>query len=329
MSLNKVIFFLLLLFLGLPQIAIGQGDKLVYTQSIVKHEYLNPAYNSFRDYTSFSMFARDQWRGVTGSPQYIAVSAHTPVKIAGFGVGMILLGEKIGLRSKFQGSLTASQNVRIGKNSFLALGLGFGMQNIAYNTDDAVTQDDASYINYDDLDYRALNSTLGLFYFSKYVFAGLSTELVFNKEENDDEVLLPGVSVVVGGTMNLTEQIVFRPDLEVKYYPDKEVVWENGEMNISYFDPMFDLSFNFLIKDMFWLGVERRFTQSQIFSIDLLLAKQLQIGYSYELGIGDGVNNFDSQSIRLCYNIMPKNARKNFSTKSRYRIGKSSNSPYK
>ena len=328
MNLSKTTGFLLLLLLVFPKMAMGQ-DKLLYTQSIVKHEYLNPAYNSFRDYTSLSMFARNQWAGVTGNPKMIAANVHAPIKVAGFGAGLVLLGEDIGLRTKFQATVSVSQNVRITKGRYLALGLGAGVQTSDYDMTKANFQPGSGLYDADNLDYTAFNSVLGLCYFGKYIFSGISTELIFNKEKYEDEKLIPGVSFVIGGTARFTENILFRPDLEIKYYPQTETIYKDGNVDMSDFDPLYDLSLNFLFYDKIWLGVERRFTQSQIFSIDLVLKKQLQVGYSYEMGIGDGINNYDSHSIRLTYNFMPKNARRSFTSKSRNNIGNSFNFPYK
>ena len=109
-------------------------EETMHTQGVMKQEFLNPAYNSFKDYTSISLMSRQQWySSVDGSPKIYAGNVYVPVSLSGLGVGITVLKETIGLRNKTSISGSLSHNIRLGVSNYLAFGYGIGIQNLAYD----------------------------------------------------------------------------------------------------------------------------------------------------------------------------------------------------
>ena len=308
---------LLIHLLGISLMAHSQ-DVVMHTQGLTKQEFLNPAYNSFKDYVSVTVAARHQWQAkVAGRPETYAADVYVPRHLSRLGLGLVVLNEKIGLRDKTSVQGTLAHNVRLGETSFLAFGYGLGVESTAYDQDRIITDDSNFVPGLYDLNSMLMNVSLGLFYYSPHFFAGASSYGLVNKKRISDEWYLPGFDFNFGTIHQLNRNIVFRPDLVIKYYPVSEVEYRTQSLTQDKFtEPVFDLSANFLFGNKVWLGTSRRFKQAQIFSFDIILADRLKLGYTYELGIGKGLNQFDSQGVRLAWNLLFDNARNGFTAAS-------------
>ena len=295
------------------QYAVSQ-DEMMHTQSVMKQEYLNPAYNSFKDFTSISLFSRQQWSNtVVGSPETYAASFYTPMRLSGLGIGLITISEKIGLRNKVSASGSLTTNVRLASTSYLAFGFGLGFESTTYDRERMILQYPGLDIGDFDLNYTKTSITLGFFYYATHVFCGLSSNTLIDRQRISGDWFLPGFDFSLGSMHQLNKNVMFRPELAIKYYHVRDVVYDDGIRNISFFDPIYELSANFLLDNRLWLGTSRRFNQAHTFSVDVIIHEKLKLGYTYELGIGSGLNQFNSQGIRLSWNFTSSDrARRNF-----------------
>lgn len=329
---NKyLILRFLILFALLFECNFGFGqDEQVYTQSILKQEFLNPAYNSFKDYSSVSLLSREQWNNaVVGSPKTNAASLYCPLKLSGLGIGFVAISEEIGLRDKLSFSGTLSHNVKITSKSYLAFGYGVGFEKTSYDLQRMITQNEDIEIRDLDLDYTRMSFTLGLFYYSTHFFSGISSNALAASKKSNSGWLLPGFDFTLGSMHEINKKILFRPDLAIKYYNVKDIVYTDGVKEVSYYSSVFDLSLNFLLDNRLWIGTGRRFNQAQTFSVDLIIHKELKLGYTYELGFGKGLNQFDSQGIRLVWNFIPNPAKESFRSGKKYSAGNIGTNLYK
>lgn len=277
-------------------------DKAMHTQGVMKQEFLNPAYNSFKDYVSLSLFSREQWGNkVIGSPSTYAANLYVPLKKSNLGVGLIAIAEKIGLREKTTFVASLSHNVRITQNSYLAFGYGLGIESTSYDKERLIAQDPTINVGAIDLNYSRTNLSIGLFYYSPRYFVGLGSNTLVDKQRVSGEWFLPGFDFTVGSMHRLHKNILFRPDLVIKYYHIRDIEYNNEFKTVSYFNPIYDLNANFLLDDKVWLGIGHRFQQAQTFSVDVIISKKFKLGYTYELGIGSGLNQFSSQGIRVTW----------------------------
>ncbi|MFV0291055.1 MAG: PorP/SprF family type IX secretion system membrane protein [Mangrovibacterium sp.] len=310
-SLLRIVLFLLM-FAGA-----AQAQEAIHSQSVMKQEYLNPAYNSFKDYVSISFFTRNQWAGVGSSPKIYAANCYLPLQVSRMGIGLTVMQEDIGLRSISMLNASATNNIQLGSSSFLSFGYGLGLNYTAYDQDEIVALDEA-YLN-SDIKWTSIEPTLklGMFYTNPHFFAGVSSNSVFGSVTNDSWYL-PGIDVICGSMHRLGRNVFFRPDLIMKYYKSMQVIVNDLVPKESYAPPVFDLSLSFLVVGRLWLSTSHRFDMAQTFSTDFLVFDNLQVGYSFELGIGEGLNQFNSNSISLSYKIGKKSALGGFQKEHRY-----------
>lgn len=297
-------------------------EEMIHSSGIMKLEFLNPAYNSFRNYSSVSLVSRQQWKNVVvGSPKLYAASIYAPLKPSSLGIGLVSVAEEIGLRNKFLVLGTLSHNVQTGNKSFLAFGYGLGVEHTTYDRDRIILNGDPGIFTNMDLSYHRTNISLGLFFHSSKYYIGLSTINLIDSNEDAENWLLSGFDFAIGGMYVLSKAIMFRPELEIKHYSATNIKYTDAVREVTSFNSILDLSLSFLIKNRLWLETSRRFKDAHSFSFDLVVNEKFKLGYTYEVGIGDGFNQFDSQGIRLSWNFIPvRKTKTSFSRKERYSV---------
>lgn len=278
------------------------------SQSIVNQEFYNPAYNSFKSHASISLFNRWQWTKVANSPRTYALNAYSPLLKSSLGIGTTLITESIGLRDITTMYASLSHNIKVGERSFLALGYSVGFESICYDKDEMITN-----VGVDISDIGGLNSfspalNMGLMYLSSNFFAGISTNMVLRNTEVSSTVM-PGFDFTTGMVFDLKNRILFKPALVVKYYKERRIGDDALFKEDKFARPLIDLSANFKIGDLFWLGTSHRFNQAQTFLFEMTILKKLKMGITYELGFGEGLNQYDSQSLRLAWDFSKKKHR--------------------
>lgn len=303
---------ILLLFLTQLSVHIVAQDVLMHTQSIMKQEFLNPAYSSFKDYTSVNLMSRHQWYNkVPGAPNTYAANVYVPINLSGLGIGVTAISESIGLRQKVNLAGSISHNIRVSTRNYLAFGYSLGFQNISYDMDRMRTYPDIT-ISGLELNYTNINLGIGLFYYTPIYFIGISSNTLMNGSRYQGNTFLTGFDFTAGFMYRISDQLLLRPDFILKYYPVDEKIYANGEVFNSKTDPILDVSINFLLDEKLWLGTSHRFGQAQTFSADVIIKESFKIGYTFELGIGKGMNQFNSHGIRLTWNIIPRYALQRF-----------------
>ena len=317
---NRIkICFVILFFVQLGLQGFGQ-DEIMHTQGVMKQEFLNPAYNSFKDYTSINLMTRQQWYNqMDGTPKIYAANVYIPVSLSGLGVGLTVIKESIGLRDKISFSGSLSHNVRLGTSNYLAFGYGLGIQNISYDMNRLKAYPDFSTSGLD-LNSTNLNTQLGIFYYGPMYFAGLSSNILFSKNNYSSGSLLPGFDFSAGFVCKISDEVIFRPDMILKYYQVDVYNSESSEIKKSTTDPILDLGVNFLLADKLWVGTSHRFGEAQTFSVDVFVRDAFKVGYTFELGLGKGSNQFNSHGIRLVWDIKTQRAFQGFDRAGRHNM---------
>lgn len=295
-------------------------DVLMQTQNVMKQEFINPAFNSFKGYTSVNLMNRYQWYNqVSGAPVTYAANVYIPVSLSGLGVSFMAINQSIGLRQKTSFCGSFSHNLRITHMDYLALGYSVGLQNISFDTKRLQSYPDLDLGGLE-LSSTDLSVSFGMFYYNPAFFVGLSSNVLITGPKYEFGWLIPGFDFTAGYMHPLSSSVFFRPDLVLKYYPLKQVVYENGEVSEAMVDPVLDVGVNFLMFERLWLGTSHRFGQAQTFSVDVIIREAFKFGYIYELGMGMGLNQFNSQGIRLVWDLIPKRSLKGFARSGRHNI---------
>ena len=283
-------------------------DVSMHTQGILQQEFLNPAYNSFKEYTSFSAYNRMQWDSKFDySPESYVANLFVPINQTRLGINAGVIVEDVGLRNTTEFKLSLCNNIRVSSNGYLAFGYSVGFLQNSFDRDKIISypDEDLSFLlNQTDLNTFYPTVSLGMLYLSRKWFAGISSMTTSLKKDMDNSQYLPGFDFSCGAMFRLSPWLKMRPGFIMKYYNEKVTKSENGIVNNNYRVPaLYDFSTNFLIADRVWIGTSHRLNQAQTFSLDLLVGKNLKLGYTFEYGIGDGLNQFNSNGLRLSYLI--------------------------
>jgi type IX secretion system PorP/SprF family membrane protein len=282
----------------------------MHTQGIMQPEFLNPAYNSFKDYVSLGIYNRAQWGNqFKYSPETYVANLYLPISKARLGTNIGVIVEDIGLRTTTEFKLSLSHNVRLSEHGFLSFGysVGFLQNSLDRKKIIAYSDEDLSYwLSKNDLQSIHPTISLGILYLSQRWYAGISSMTTSVKKNMDDSQYLPGFDFTGGAKLRLSSFLHFLPGVVIKYYNEKAIRSENGVLVKNKIPVVYDFAANFLVANKFLVGTSHRINQVQSFSLDMIIARNLKMGYTFELGIGKGLNQFDSHGLRLSYSFRNK-----------------------
>ncbi len=288
-------------------------DVSMHTQGILQQEFLNPAYNSFKEYTSFSAYNRMQWDSKFAySPETYVANLFVPINQTRLGINAGVIVEDIGLRNTTEFKLSLCNNIQVSQNGYLALGYSAGFLQNNFDREKIISyqDEDLSFL----LEQTDLNTfyptvSLGMLYLSPRWFAGISSMTTNLKKNMQSSDYLPGFDFACGAMFDLSTWLKLRPGIIMKYYNQKVTKSENGIVTRNYRVPaIYDFAANFLIADRVWFGTSHRLNQAQTFSVDLLVGNNLKLGYTFEYGMGDGLNQFNTNGLRLSYQLRGQKA---------------------
>jgi type IX secretion system PorP/SprF family membrane protein len=272
----------------------AQEKTLLYSHYSFNGLAVNPAYAGSREMLSVSVSHRNQWMGFEGAPTYNIVGVHTPFKNTKMGLGLLVMNESIGLRKYTGFYLNYAHRLTVGRGK-LALGLKGGISTGKYDmielgNDDYVFGEKSS-------SYLLPNFGVGMYYYTKKFYAGISVPLILGYETNETgEVtayhdfnkyayyLTPGV------TFDMADNWQLQPTGLVEYDKAGGVIAEGG--------------LNLLYKDALRVGASYRSKQAIVMLLDFKLTYQLRIGIAYDYGLNElNAYNRNSFEIALEYNF--------------------------
>lgn len=306
MNLLKVVALTLVLVFFVIEESMSQFETS--SPSIPKQEYFNPAFNAYKSYGSLNVMYRQQWvNGVNRAPSLLGVNLYVPAGKRGLGVGGTLISEEIGLRNVNTLLFSGSQGVRLSPDSYLALGVGVGLKVDSYQIDRI-----RSYTGIDlsQIERRQVNPVIsfGMLALLRDVFMGVSTNLRVN-DQDFDFTYITGFDFCLGRVFAINPDFVLRSIVVGKYYKETRYNSINGEITDEFIPPVVDWSTSCLFYNKLWIGTGVCFGQAAHLFVNSRLSSRLSLGYKYEVGIGSGLNRFNSQGIYLSYNFVKKRRR--------------------
>lgn len=284
-------------------------DVPVHTQGLLLQEFLNPAYNSFKENVSISLYNRAQWGNkFRYSPETYVSNIYLPIKKTRLGVNVKVIVEDIGLRKTTEFNAGFCHNVNISEKVHLALGYSVGFLQNSFNRNEIICypDEDLSFLlARTDLNSLYPTTSVGLYLYSDIWHLGLSSMTASFGKHKDDSQYFPGFDFALGAKFKLHPSIEFRPEFIMKYYNENSYSSDNGVIiKKANLPVVYDLAANFILCDKVWLGTSHRFGQAQTFIFDLKVLYNMKMGYIFELGIGEGLNQFNSHGLRLVYEIV-------------------------
>jgi type IX secretion system PorP/SprF family membrane protein len=284
---------LILIFVLFTSLAGFAQQDVLFSQYMFNKLLVNPGYAGSREVFSADAVYRNQWTGFEGAPKTIALSMHTPLRYDHIAVGGYIYSDKIGPQVNQGALLSYAYRVNLPKGK-----LSFGLQaGVKYNDInwDMIDLEDA------DLSFQGNpkskvtpDANFGIYYYTNRMFAGVSSTQLLQNEygmvtvdgEKTYSKLLRHFYGMAGVAVPISDQVVFRPSVLVKYV--KDAPWQ------------MDLNASFLLNDLFWLGMSYRTDGDLVFLTEFNISRKYRLGYSYDVNVKDRIHyNSGSHEIRL------------------------------
>lgn len=270
----------------------AQQDAL-FSQYMFNKLLVNPAYAGSREVYSADLISRYQWVGFSGAPKTLSLAMHSPLRNEHMALGCYIYSDNIG--ATLDQGVQAAYAYRIilpkGKLSF---GISAGIK--YYDIDfSKVYVEDPDYFFYGQPEKKVIpDANFGIYYYTNHLYAGISSKqllqnefaLVNTSEGTSYSRLTRHFYGMAGLAIPVSDNVIFRPSTLVKFV--KNAPWQ------------IDLNASFLINDILWIGGTYRTDNTLVGMAEILVGKNLRIGYSYDYNMNPLRNyNSGSHEIRL------------------------------
>lgn len=253
----------------------AQQDPM-YTQYVFNTQTINPAYAGTWESLGFMALTRQQWVGWEGTPQTYTFSIQSPLKNEKVALGLNVISDKLGHEKRFGVFGDYSYMVRVSEQSNLRMGIKGGLTSYSNNL-----QEYTLYPGVNDplfqgeIDNKLMpNFGVGAFLYGQKYYLGFSVPKIL---QNDFESNYNNYSVqaemrhyfLTGGLVfDLGENLKFKPTFLTK------ATW-NAPVQ-------FDLTANFLLKEILWLGATYRTNDAVGVIAQWIFKNKLRIGYAFD-----------------------------------------------
>jgi type IX secretion system PorP/SprF family membrane protein len=254
--------------------ACAQQNPL-FTQYMFNGLVINPAYSGSHESMTTTFALRSQWTGLNGAPQTQVASAHSPLKLSRSAAGVVFVHDEVSVVNQYMAYGTYAYRIPLSKNAKLAVGGQAGITYYQANLSELniLTSNGQPDPNFYQNESRLLpNLGIGMYYYSKKSYLGLSLPTLINNRWNNQDAYTQARKkrhyfLSAGHVFPLGAGLKFKPNVLLK--------WEEG-------GPFqYDLNANFLIHEAVWIGVSYRMEDSVDGLLELNINKQLSLGYSY------------------------------------------------
>lgn len=267
---------------------------------------INPAYAGTRDAMSIVGSVRNQWVSFPGAPKTAYVSMHAPVKKYRLGYGVVVMNDRIGAKNTSAGYGVLSYILPLSPKWKLSFGTRVGAANYQFNLNKTEYKDanDNSFFLLNSYQKTILDIDAGFYLYTRSFYAGLSITHL-----NRAKVIDGSFSTSSG-----TQSIFYSQFPHSFFIIGKSFfINDNFTFNINFLGQSVqsirkgDLSFNAFIKNRLWLGVFVRGGYGGGWLTQVIVTKQLRIGYSYDAGRGIKRALGGTHEIMIGWDIKAKN----------------------
>jgi len=284
------------IFLLISFSAFAQQDPL-FSQYMFNKLALNPAYAGSREILTVDMLDRYQWVGIDGAPRTFTVGAHMATRSNKVGLGVYAYRDALGPTVNQGLMATYAYRLLLGKGT-LAFGLQAGFKYFNFDWQQINVEDPDFAFNPQDIQRFTPDANFGVYYQTRYMFAGLSSKQLFQNEYGlakiDDKTtytkLLRHFYGMAGLAVPLNDKLIFRPSLLAKFVKNAPL--------------QFDVNANLLFGDIFWIGASYRTEKAIVFLTEFRISEKFRVGYSYDIYLNElQPQNKGSHEIRLGIDI--------------------------
>lgn len=274
--LYRIHLLIALFLLGIATSLKAQQDAM-YSQYMFNKFTINPAFAGVKESASGLLLYRTQWVGFKGSPESGTFSFHTPFEDKDFALGLNATRESIGPTTNTSAFFSYAYHLKLGPGK-LSLGLRGGAYRSSFNANELNYREPDPYSNAGTVSSLIPSFDFGAYYYTNRFYAGVSAthlsqrtlEYPLPKGAGHMELQRHYMGTV-GGALQLSPNLIFRPSTLVKLVPSAPV---NVDLNAS-----------FLIHEFLWLGASYRSDRSLVFISEFNITDYLRAGYSFDYGL--------------------------------------------
>lgn len=253
-------------------------NEMIASQFVHNQYAINPAFGGSREgLTVFGSFRR-QWAGISGSPQSLLLTAHTPLKNQQLTTGLSVYRQSIHVSDNTGVQASVGYRFRIGSGTWMALALlpGVSIRSSNWTDTDLMEGDDPVFAE------NESNATplagFGISVYAADFFAGFSvpTLMVADDFGRRDAEFAPDQAtyILTGGYLwQADERVHLQPSVMARYDKRDDLV-ANVNLDVIY-------------RRMFWLGASWQTTGDIIATVACQALPQLRVAYSYGYCAGD------------------------------------------
>lgn len=261
----------------------AQYDAM-FTQYMFNEMFINPGYAGSKEALAVTALHRQQWVSFPGRPITTTFAVHGPLAGNKMGIGLSLLNEKIGVLQRNMVNLNYAYRVKTGDRGYLSLGVMGGIQTQAANfatLQNIVNSQDPQLTN-NTPNVVSLNYGVGLYYYSKTFYCGLSVPRMVNDNvhimangKTDKSLNFSPAKFhyyfTIGKVFEISDELKIKPEMMVK-------VVQNAPIEI-------DPNVNFLLHDKVWLGASYRSYSDVSFLLGYQLNTQFLASLAYDVPV--------------------------------------------
>ena len=258
--------------------AIAQQDAM-FSQYMVNHFVINPAYAGSRDALSTFLINRNQWINIPGAPQTSMLTVNSPISKS-MGLGAQFVADQIGPKNSIGYMASYSYRIRFNHKSNLAFGLRAGGFTYRFDWNKVEYKDMSDvYANQGVLQQTAFNADFGVMYYTKKFYAGLAFNHIantlrmsqINVGAGTEAYLSPHMFLATGYTFELNKEIAVQPSIMMRQVDNAPVTA--------------DLNCNVMFNKRIWLGVSIRPQNAIVILTQAFVTERFRLGYAYDMGV--------------------------------------------
>lgn len=274
----------------------------MFTQYMFNEMFINPAYAGSKEAMNVTLLHRQQWVNFPGRPITTSFSLHGPLLQNKMGLGLSVLNERIGVLNRNMAYVSYAYRIKTGLKSTLALGLMGGIHNQVNKFNELQLNNDGST----DPNFIGSASTIapnfgsGLYFNNKTFFAGLSVPRMIEDKVKFGTNGAVEVSTkinpnnfhyyfTIGNVFTLSKDLKLKGQAMVKAVQNAPI--------------QYDLSANFLIKEIIWAGVSYRNGSAISAILGMQVNAQFLVSYAYDYHL-NAIQNYSQGSHEIALNYL-------------------------
>ncbi|NJB70918.1 type IX secretion system PorP/SprF family membrane protein [Saonia flava] len=282
---SKTALLFVLLFAA---ICVVQGQKEPqYTQYMYNIGSFNPAYVGTVEKTEISALYRAQWIDIPGAPKTIRFGVNLPMSNNKNGLGFNVVNDQLGPTTQTFIDVAYSFQVNISDDTKLSFGVDAGGSLLDVDYSKGSFQDPNEPLLINNV-FNKFYPTVGagLFLYAEDWYLGTSVPNFLTSVIEDEEVATlvndqVQFNLIGGYVFELSDNLKFKPAFLAHYLKGLPI--------------KFDVSTNFLIKDVFTVGASYRVNNSVSGLAGFQISSGMFFGYSYDYNT-NGLGEYNSGS---------------------------------